>query len=348
MRLIEKVWFENHAAKWWLVPLLLPLTGLFWLLSSLRTWLFQCGIKSSIKVACPVVIVGNIGVGGNGKTPVVLYLVEQLSKRGISVGVMSRGYGGNAPEYPYQLTEHSTALEAGDEPLLIYQRCSVPVVVGADRIAAANKLIDLGCQLVISDDGLQHYRLKRDIEIAVIDGKRLFGNGLLLPAGPLRERQQRLKQCHHIIVNGGEPVINDNSSHFMTLAAQRIVNLKTGQNIELSDFIKENTRVNALAGIGDPKRFFDYLIQLGFSINKAQGFIDHQAYNAAMFDKVDSVVDNATGDHKRVIPLMMTEKDAVKCRDFAEPHWWYLPVDAQFASDNSEQMLTDICQLINK
>ncbi|MDG1752076.1 MAG: tetraacyldisaccharide 4'-kinase [Thalassotalea sp.] len=348
MRLIEKVWFEGHNAKWWLVPLMLPLTLFFWFLSSLRRNLFSAKLKESIKVDCPVVIVGNIGIGGNGKTPVVLYLVEQLAKRGVKVGVLSRGYGGKAPHYPYLLNESSSAIEAGDEPILIYQRCRVPVVVGADRIAAANFLIEQGCQIIISDDGLQHYRLKRDYELLVVDGKRLFGNGLLLPAGPLRETVSRLNEVDRIIINGGEDehvdeclLNNKTAKHLMSLSAHRLVNLKSGESKTLTEFVHDHSTINAIAGIGDPQRFFSYLTQLGFTLDKQHGFVDHQAYSKALFDEVEK-----TNILTEIRPLVMTEKDAVKCKKFAEQHWWYLPVDAVFSAEDNELIITDILKLI--
>lgn len=346
MRLIEKVWFEGHKAKRWLVPLLLPFSLLFLLLSSLRRLLFKFGIKSSIKVNCPVVIVGNIGVGGNGKTPVVLFLVDQLTKQGIKVGVLSRGYGGSAPHYPYLLTDKSTAKESGDEPALIFQRCNIPVVVGADRIEAANKLIEQGCQIIISDDGLQHYRLRREYELLVVDAKRLFGNGLLLPAGPLRERTTRLNSVNRIILNDIEGIAADNPNlvnskspiNNMQLQAERVINLKTGEERTLAAFINEQPQINAIAGIGDPQRFFNYLVKLGFDINKHQGFIDHQAYNESLFASIDSNEDKMS--------LLMTEKDAVKCKIFAQEHWWYLPVDAVFSPKDSEEIIGDILHLL--
>jgi tetraacyldisaccharide 4'-kinase len=348
MRLIEKVWFEQHTAKWLLIPLLMPLTFLFWLLSSFRRLLFTLGIKESVNLACPVVVVGNIGIGGNGKTPVVVFLVEQLTKHGIKVGVLSRGYGGQAPNYPYLLTQQSTAVEAGDEPILIYQRCQVPVVVGADRIAAAKLLIEQGCQLIISDDGLQHYRLKRDFEICVIDGKRLFGNGFLLPSGPLRESTKRIANVDAVVVNGelnNKNTMQNTAYYQMLLQATVVCNVLTGEQQDLSIFLSENStanknvKINAIAGIGDPSRFFTTLNNIGFKIREQQGFIDHQAYTADMFTRFS--------DEQ---PLLMTEKDAVKCKRFAQAHWWYLPVDAHFSTDKANtneinKMLADIMQL---
>ena len=337
MRLIEKVWFHQHPAKWLLVPLLLPFSLLFYVVTRLRSVLYRFGIKSSIKPELPVVVVGNIGVGGNGKTPVTLYLIEQCQQLGINVGVISRGYGGNAPYYPYLLDTTSTAEQAGDEPYLIYQRCKVPVVVGADRIASAALLAKQGCQLIIADDGLQHYRLQRDLEIIVIDGKRLFGNGLLLPAGPLRERQLRLASTPHLIVNG--ELAQQHSFNYayaaMTLQASSVVNLVTGERLSVSDFRSLYDKINAIAGIGDPQRFFNTLATLGLLVEQSKGFIDHQAYHASSF--------NEFTEH---LPLLMTEKDAAKCGGFAKKHWWYLPVDAHFSAGDTDNLINEIKRLV--
>jgi tetraacyldisaccharide 4'-kinase len=321
MRLIEKVWFNNHGAKWLLLPLLLPFSALFWLLSSLRRLSFTFALSKSYKVSKPVIVVGNIGVGGNGKTPIVIHLVELTRSLGLTPGVISRGYGGEAPHYPYLLNNNSTALEAGDEPILIQQRCQVAVAVGSDRIASAELLIKQGCDIIISDDGLQHYRLQRAVELIIVDGKRLFGNGLLLPAGPLREGQWRLEKSDLVIYNGGVSVSHNNTfeSIAMTLKAKELCNLRTGEYLTLSKFINSNRSVNAIAGIGAPQRFFDTLESNHFVIDKKQSYVDHHSFTLADFIEFD---DN--------IPLLMTEKDAVKCRDFCKDNWWYLPVDATF------------------
>jgi tetraacyldisaccharide 4'-kinase len=336
MRLIEKVWFNNHPAKWLLVPILLPLSALFWLISTLRRISFNVGLSKSCQLSKPVIVVGNIGVGGNGKTPVVLYLVELTRLLGLTPGVISRGYGGKAPHYPYLLDENSTSLEAGDEPILIQQRCQVPIAVGSDRIASAELLITQGCDIIISDDGLQHYRLARDIELVIVDGKRLFGNGLLLPAGPLREGQWRLPKSDLVIYNGkGTQDYHD--KHYpgihMTLVATELCNLFTGERIKLIDFIKRNGAVNAIAGIGAPQRFFDTLKAHQLKIINQQSFVDHHAFTLDDFTEFD---DN--------IPLLMTEKDAVKCHGFCKNNWWYLPVDAAF-SDEDRQLIIDKTQI---
>ena len=339
MRLIEKVWFNQHLAKYWLVPLLLPLTALFYLLSSARRLAFSLGLLKSIKVAKPVVVVGNIGVGGNGKTPVVVHLVELSKTIGLKPGVISRGYGGKAETYPYLLDKNSTSTQAGDEPILIYKRCHVPVVVGADRVANAQCLIEQGCDIIISDDGLQHYRLQRDLELVIVDGKRLFGNGLLLPAGPLREGTWRLPQADLVIYNGIKPdnisEVNEQSL-LMTLAATDVTNIKTGEQVSLTNFINDQQAVNAAAGIGDPQRFFDTLTTLGFNLAQQQGFVDHK----------DFILDDFN-QFKTDLPLLMTEKDAVKCQTFAPSHWWYLPVTASFCQQD-KQTLRQALQLLAK
>ncbi len=333
MRLIEKVWFENHKAKWWLVPLLFPLTVLFFLLSLVRRTAFSIGLFKSYSVNKPIIVVGNIGVGGNGKTPVVIYLVELAKKLGFKPGVISRGYGGKAESYPYTLTNQSTTEQAGDEPVLIFKRCCVPVVVGSDRVVNAQELITLGCDIIISDDGLQHYRLQRDVELIVVDGKRLFGNGLLLPAGPLREQTSRLNSADHIIYNG-ECESRDNSSLLMTLTATKLCHLKTGEEINLSDFLTGNLKVNAIAGIGSPQRFFDTLQHLGFTLVKQQGFIDHKDFTPNDFNQFNDD-----------LPLLMTEKDAVKCHKFVQENWWYLPVDAHFSEQDEKLLLQSLKKL---
>lgn len=335
MRLIEKVWFQNHFAKWIIVPLLLPLTIVFALISTCRRLAYNLGLFKSVKVSVPVVVVGNIGIGGNGKTPLTLYLVQQLIEQGIKVGVVSRGYGSKAPYYPYTVCEQSSAEQAGDEPLLIFQRTGVPVVIGADRIAGCESLIALGCEIIIADDGLQHYRLRRDLELIVVDGKRLFGNGLLLPAGPLRETQRRMNKADYVIVNGENTLTMTLASTpilTMNLKATKVVNVKTKQVIELEVFLSDSVSdqnkssgkvVNAIAGIGDPQRFFNTLKQCGFTLATTKGFIDHQVFSAE---------DLVLFDDK--VPLLMTEKDAVKCTDFAKDNYWYLPIDATFVAEN--------------
>jgi tetraacyldisaccharide 4'-kinase len=332
MRLIEKIWFQSHQAKWLIVPLLLPLTLLFCVLTALRRACYKLAILKSYRVNKPVIVVGNIGVGGNGKTPFVLYLIEQCIKQGIKPGVISRGYGSKAPHYPYLLDEKSTAIEAGDEPLLIYKRSAVPVAVGSDRIASAELLINQGCDVIIADDGLQHYRLVRDVELIIVDGNRRFGNGLLLPAGPLREGLWRLKSVDYVINNSG--LTAPKGEIAMTLHPKVIINLLTNEQLLLEDFYQKNPMVNAIAGIGDPQRFFNTLTTHQFTLAMTQGFIDHHDYQSEDFNSYD---DN--------MALLMTEKDAVKCQKFAKDNWWYVPVDAHLNEQKIQPLLTEIMQL---
>ncbi|WP_076418660.1 tetraacyldisaccharide 4'-kinase [Colwellia sp. UCD-KL20] len=347
MRLIEKVWFKKHQAKWLVVPLLLPITLLFFILTSLRRFFYQIGLLKACKVSAPIIIVGNIGIGGNGKTPVVIFLIEQCLKLGLNVGVVSRGYGGKAPHYPYLLDKKSTADEAGDEPILIYKRCQIPVVVGSDRVAAARLLIEQGCNIIIADDGLQHYKLARDIELIIVDAKRKFGNGLLLPAGPLREGAWRLNTVDYVIFNQpsvpeklqkGQLVMNNRLNCLdMVLCPQFVCNVKTREKISLQLFIKQYKKVNAMAGIGDPERFFTTLRNQKFEVENALGFVDHHHFT-----------ENDLNHFPSSIPLLMTEKDAVKCQAFAKAHWWYVPVGAEFSEQEITPLLDKIRALTSK
>ena len=333
MRLIERVWFEGDKAKFILVPLLLPLSVLFFFVSSLRKWLFAKGIQSAYQASVPVIIVGNIGVGGNGKTPVVLALIEFLESQNYRVGVISRGYGGRAPHYPYLLDTNARVEHSGDEPFLIYQRKGIPVCVGADRSASIELLVEQGCNIIVADDGMQHYQLARDIEIAVVDGKRRFGNGLLLPAGPLRELPSRLSSVDYVICNSGQA---QGGEIPMSLSAGRIVHLQTGEKLTPKEFLKRYRQVNAVAGIGSPDRFFATLQTLGFELTHTQGFVDHHHYQAS---ELLPLANETT-------PLLMTEKDAVKCLDFDLAHTWYLTVDAKLPDEFYQSLankLTEHC-----
>jgi len=349
MRLIEKIWFTPQQVNYRLAPLftflLLPLSALFYVLSTIRRYLYQLGLLKVVEVSQPVIVVGNISVGGNGKTPLVLWLIEQCRLLGLTVGVLSRGYGGNAENYPLLLDENTTAAQAGDEPVMIYKRTGVAVAVGSDRVASAELLIAQGCDIIISDDGLQHYRLGRAVEIAVIDGKRGFGNGLLIPAGPLREGLWRLKTVDHVIVNG-ETALDFAKlvTILMNLQAKMIVNIVSKKQLSLDEFLQtvtnEHNDVNAIAGIGAPQRFFDTLASYKMNINQQKTFVDHYAYQPEDF--VDFTHIN------NEIPLIMTEKDAVKCERFADDNCWYLPVDAYFDEQQITPLLMQLVTLKNK
>ncbi len=325
--MIEKIW--SGRSPLWL--LLLPFSLLYGLISGVRRLGYRLGWSKVWKAPVPVVVVGNLTAGGNGKTPVVVWLVEQLQQRGIRPGVVSRGYGGKASQYPLLLTPQTSSLEAGDEPLLIYQRTGVPVAVAPVRSQAVQALLALETppQIVITDDGLQHYALARDKEVVVVDGVRRFGNGWWLPAGPMRERAGRLKSVDAVIANGGQPRPGEIA---MRLVPGDAVNLLTGERCparELHDVV-------AMAGIGHPPRFFATLEECGVRPVNTLALADHQALNEAQ----------VSGFCQPEQTLLMTEKDAVKCRSFARENWWYLPVEAQLTGSQAERLMTELLNLV--
>lgn len=326
--MIERIW----SGKSPLYLLLLPLAWLYGLVSGAIRLCYRLGLKKSWRAPVPVVVVGNLTAGGNGKTPVVIWLVEQLQQRGIRVGVVSRGYGGKAEHYPLLLDDNTTTFQAGDEPVLIYLRTGAAVAVAPRRSEAVQMLVEKAQpQLIITDDGLQHYALARDKEIVVVDGIRRFGNGWWLPAGPMRERTGRLASVDAVITNGGEAQPGEIS---MTLQPNDAVNLLTGERRPVHTL--EN--VVAMAGIGHPPRFFATLQQCGLTPMKTVSLADHQALSEN--DVVKLVQPGQT--------LLMTEKDAVKCRAFATGHdnWWFLPVNAHLAQPQADALLQSLLALV--
>ena len=323
--MIARIW--SGESPLWL--LLLPLSWLYGLVSGLIRFSYKLGLKKAWRAPVPVVVVGNLTAGGNGKTPVVIWLVEQLTRRGIRVGVVSRGYGGKAASYPLLLNKQTTTAEAGDEPVLIFQRTGAPVAVSPVRSDAVKTLLEhTPLQLVITDDGLQHYALARDKEIVVVDGVRRFGNGWWLPAGPMRERASRLASVDAVIVNGG---VAQTGEIPMTLQPGLAVNLLTGERRDVAQL----PELVAMAGIGHPPRFFATLEQCGATLVKTIPLADHQAVSQQQVVAMTSPGQT----------LIMTEKDAVKCRPFARDHWWYLPVDAELQGEHPEQLLQDLIAL---
>jgi tetraacyldisaccharide 4'-kinase len=265
----------------------------------------------------PVIVVGNISVGGTGKTPLVIWLCEKLTAQGYKVGVVSRGYGAKAPYYPFPVSTKSRADEVGDEPLLIHRRTGVPVVVGADRVAAIEMLINKHqVDLVISDDGLQHYRMARAIEIAVVDGQRLLGNGYLLPAGPLREGASRLNEVDFVVQNGGLSSSSKPVRHIMLLQPDQPRSVKDHKT---ETTIPALGRVDLAAGIGNPQRFFNLVRELGGDVSGETPLPDHCLFDRALLEQL-------TGSGR---PLLLTEKDAVKLPADLNADIWYLPVSAQ-------------------
>ncbi len=315
--------------------LLLPLWIVFIALATIRRyWILRYTQK---RLVTPVIVVGNISVGGTGKTPLLIELVKGLQQQGFNPGVISRGYGGKANHYPYLLDAGSTAAEAGDEPVTIYRQTGCAVCVGPDRIAAARVLEDQNCDIVLSDDGLQHYRLGRDIEIAVVDGQRGLGNGWRLPVGPLREPKSRLKTVDWVVVNSPIdnfvlPGLEDLFYVPMQICAGELINLQSGEKMSVAEL--NSMQVNAVAGIGNPQRFQNTLSQLGI-VAELHAFPDHHAYTASDLQFANN------------LPVVMTEKDAVKCREFAQPNWFYLPITASLPDSFWQallQKLERICE----
>ncbi len=278
---------------------------------SLRRRLLKAGMLRSHRVAVPVIVVGNVSVGGTGKTPLTIALVRHLREAGWNPGVASRGYGRADDSRPRWVDAHTAASDGGDEPVLIARRTGAPTRVDRDRVAAARALVAAGCDVVVCDDGLQHYSLRRDIEIEVVDGRRRYGNGRLLPAGPLREPAERGQSCDFRVVNGGEAGFGEWA---MQLRASGAMPMRGGRLQPLSSF--GGHRVHAVAGIGNPQRFFEMLRGLGIGV-VPHAFDDHHRYVAA---------DLVFGSE---LPVLMTEKDAVKCAAFATDWTYSVPVDAE-------------------
>lgn len=301
---LEAAWYGKGRAPWWTMPL----SWLYGGVASLRRRLYRRGWLASVRLPVPVLVVGNLSVGGTGKTPLTIALAEALRERGFRPGVVSRGYGGTE-RGPARLGEQPDPARFGDEPCLI-RADGTPVAVGRDRPAAARLLIDAGCDVVIADDGLQHYRLCRDVEICVINGSRRFGNRRLLPAGPLREPLARLVGVDFRVCNGGHAEAGEVP---MRLEGGMARALGDGAVRPLDAF--RGQRVHAVAGIGHPMRFFDDLRARGIEV-VAHPFPDHHAYAAGDLDFGDDA------------PVLMTEKDAVKCAAFAPPQAWAVPVRA--------------------
>lgn len=333
--MVTQAWYQNKKWIW----LLLPLTLLFWIISRLRRLCYQRGWLKSVQVSSPVIIVGNISVGGTGKSPLTGYLVSELTRRGYRPGVVSRGYGGESDRYPLVVDQDSTAELVGDEPLMLYQMTKCPVAVDPIRSRAASMLCkDHQCNVVICDDGLQHYALARDIEICVVDGKRGFGNSFLLPAGPLRESVTRLGDVDYVIVNGSnesgdQSIIQQHRSMFeMTLAPQQLMNVFDGRTWNITEL--QGQAIHAVAGIGNPERFFTALSDLGADV-AAHGFPDHHHFIQDDF-KFNSD-----------LPVVMTHKDAVKCltlfNDKKPQNFWYMPVNAEI--DNN--FIEALCQQLS-
>jgi tetraacyldisaccharide 4'-kinase len=299
---LESAWYGSARIPWWAWPL----TALYGTATAVRRVLYRAGGLRSVRLPVPVIVIGNLSVGGTGKTPLTIAVAAALRARGYQPGVVSRGYGGSQRE-PILLDTVSQPSLVGDEPCLI-RSTGVAVAVGRDRPAAAKLLLQAGCDVVIADDGLQHYALARDVEICVIDGARRFGNRHLLPAGPLRESISRLQRVDFRVCNGG---VAEHGEYPMELRGGLIKALVGDKSLPLFNF--DGQRVHAVAAIGNPQRFFDSLRAAGLKLME-HAFPDHHAFTADDFDFADD------------LPVLMTDKDAVKCAGFARANWWRVPV----------------------
>lgn len=312
MKALIHAWHhDNFVSK-----ALAPLAWLFGLIVMLRRIAYRCGLRPVAQLPVPVIVVGNISVGGTGKTPLVVWIIRALQEAGYRPGIISRGYGGKAITSPMRVVAASDPAKVGDEPVLLARQCHCPIAVCSDRVAAARMLVDSGdCDILVSDDGLQHYALGRDIEIAVIDGLRRFGNGRLLPAGPLREPQRRLRHVDCIVTTGTAQV----GEFPMALNAHCAVSLRYQTDKRPLAYLA-GRQAHAIAGIGHPARFFTLLREHGIHVIE-HAYPDHFPFQAKHITFDDD------------IPVLMTEKDAVKCQRFAQECHWYIPVEASLPSE---------------
>jgi tetraacyldisaccharide 4'-kinase len=309
MAALAECWYSRNPVA----SLLRPLSWIYRLLIALRHACYSLGLRRIERLRVPVIVIGNITVGGTGKTPCVVWLAGLLAREGYAPGIIARGYRGQARHWPQQVRPDADPVMVGDEALVLARRCACPVAVGPDRVAAATALLEYHkCDVILSDDGLQHYALGRDIEIVMVDGVRRFGNGYCLPAGPLREPVKRLEAADFVVVTGGAALRHE---YPMTLQATAIRNVRR-ESLSYPPHRFPHKQVHAVAGIGHPARFFRQLKQLDFGVIE-HAYPDHHAFVAE---------DVVFGDD---LPVLMTEKDAVKCRRFCHDNCWYLAVDAR-------------------
>lgn len=315
---LDAIWYGGRVERAWLLS---PLAAIFRLLTALRRAAYRAHWLRAPQLPVPVIVAGNITVGGTGKTPLVLWLVNALREDGWRPGVVSRGYGSSAGRGPAMVHADSEAVAVGDEPLMIARRTGCPVAVGADRVGCVRAVHAAGANIVVSDDGLQHLRLARSVELVVIDGVRGLGNGRMLPAGPLREPATRLDSVDAVVVNGG--VARRPGNFRMRVEPAGATRLHDGATRELAEFAGK--KVHALAGIGNPERFFARLRDEGLDVI-AHPLSDHAPLSAdtLMFDDL--------------LPVFMTEKDAVKCASLAHDRCWYVPAVARFDADDDARL----------
>lgn len=331
-----RLWYEQPSG----LSALQPISWLYDAATSMRRTAYRRGWLRSRPVGKPVIVIGNLTVGGTGKTPLTVWLASRLRQHGIEVGLVSRGYGRR--DGGLRVVQSSSSWqEVGDEPLILHRRSGCTTVVASDRVAGAEELVARGAQVVLSDDGLQHLRMARNCEIVVIDSARGFGNGRVLPAGPLRESGSRARAADALVVNGGvdgEPIrgvpseLADGALRMRLVAgeARRVSGSEQKQPLEAF----RGRPVHAVAGIGNPHRFFADLHARGLEVIE-HPFPDHHALSAADLDFGDG------------LPVLMTEKDAVKCRQVVGPELWYVPVEAAFSEADSRRLLELVTRTID-
>ena len=317
--LLNDIWYGKSPVRYALWPVSAVYRGL----ARLRRTAYRRGWRPIVEAPVPVIVVGNVSVGGTGKTPFVIWLADQLKQRGRKVGIVTRGYRGKGTEWPRAVAPDSDPEEVGDEPVLLARRTGCPVVAGPDRVACVEALLeDARVDVVLSDDGLQHYRLARAFEIAVVDGARGMGNGLCLPAGPLREPPSRLQEVDAIVVNGA------GWGHAGVFRADAVVtkvyHLKDGAERTLESF--RDKPVHAVAGIGNPQRFFDLLLDANLDV-EAHPLKDH----------AEITLDQLTFDEPGAV--LITEKDAVKCEHLKANGVWCVVVDFKFDADSASRLM---------
>lgn len=320
---LQKVWYGREPL--WLFALLIPLALVFAFIVRARRFAYDRGWFAAVRLSRPVIVVGNITVGGTGKTPFTIWLAQRLQAKGWRVGIVLRGYGGQSATWPREVNADTPYAEVGDEAVMLALRTRAIVVADPDRVTAARRAIELGADFVISDDGLQHYRLARDAEIAVVDEQRGAGNGWLLPAGPLREPKSRLKSVDLIVRTRrsepqaaaasleSEPHTGPPDVVAMTRVTET-VSLVDGSTRSLSSF--QDAPVHAVAGIGNPDAFFGSLRAAGLTVD-SRALPDHAALTRADIDFDDDA------------PVLMTQKDAVKCRGIATGRHWAVVLDLE-------------------
>jgi tetraacyldisaccharide 4'-kinase len=322
----ETIWYGGH----WLAYPLLPLSWVYRFAVAARRTAYRRGWLETRRLPVPVIVVGNLTVGGTGKTPLVLWLASFLLGRGFRPGILSRGYGGTARDWPRLVPAQADPNELGDEGVLLARRGVCPVAAGPDRIAAGRLLLEeASCDIIVCDDGLQHYRLARDIEILVVDAARGLGNGYCLPAGPLREPGSRVSRVALRVCNGG----NCFGAERMDLVPGGLTSLRDATLVRPLSSLRRQ-RVTAVAGTGNPERFFTLLRSHGLHLDE-RPYPDHYRYGPG---------DAASWPPG---PVVMTEKDAVKCLPFAGRDHWFLPVDAQLGAGFERQISEELKGLEN-